>query len=168
GEEKEGGERGKGKGKVKQSGKRKAEDDELLEEVEKPLSKREMKRRAKKARMERAIEAGDEKDKMAGASVKAKADSDVATHAFSNPSTRFPGPTHNYRNPDRLHELILGVLGSVTITEGNTPGWDVAVVATSAVTGLIDEDAIAVLSAETDPLEDDTATLFAAVAEAIV
>ncbi|KAL9025248.1 MAG: hypothetical protein Q9196_005893, partial [Gyalolechia fulgens] len=61
------------------NGKRKAEDDEMGEEGEKPLSKREMKRRAKKARMERAIEAGDEKNQDGWASVKAKTDVDITT-----------------------------------------------------------------------------------------
>ncbi|KAL8932963.1 MAG: hypothetical protein Q9216_006588 [Gyalolechia sp. 2 TL-2023] len=168
GEEKEGGEDGKGKGKMKQNGKRKAEDDEQREEVEKPLSKREMKRRAKKARMERAMEAGDEKDKLAGASVKAATDVNVAMIDEKDDGALFLGPAHNHRESDRWHKLILGGLGSVTIMEGNTPGGDVAFAAALAEIGLVDEDAIAVLSAETDPLDDDTATLFATLAEAIV
>ncbi|KAI4190914.1 MAG: hypothetical protein L6R41_000515 [Letrouitia leprolyta] len=138
-EKKEGGNEEKEKNNAKQSRKRKAEDDDRGEEVEKPLSKREMKRRAKKARMERALEVDDEEDKITGTSVEA------------NTGAR-----------------LVGGAGSVTITEGNTPDWDVIVVATSVATGIIDEDIITVLSSEIDPLEDDTATLFATLAEVTV
>lgn len=54
------------------------------------------------------------------------------------------------------------------MTEGSTPDWDVDVVATLVETGFMDEDIIAILSSEIDPLEDGTATLFATLAEAIV
>lgn len=78
-EKKEGGNEEKEKNNAKQSRKRKAEDDDRGEEVEKPLSKREMKRRAKKARMERALEVDDEEDKITGTSVEANTGGNVAT-----------------------------------------------------------------------------------------
>ena len=64
--------------------------------------------------------------------------------------------------------LTVGVPGSVTITEGNIPDFDVAVAADSVVTRLVVEDAPAALLDWTDPLEYDAATLLAVLAEAIV
>ena len=73
--EKEFGGKGQGKGKGEQAlnGKRKAQDEvvEKMEE-EKPLSKREMKRRAKKARLERATEPCDDADMPATVTAVAK------------------------------------------------------------------------------------------------
>lgn len=84
GEDKKGGVEGKGKDQVKQSGKRKAEDNEMGEEVEKPLSKREMKRRKKKARMEMEIDAGDDNDNTTEASMKVNTDDKVTTNNEKN------------------------------------------------------------------------------------
>ncbi|KAL9602146.1 MAG: hypothetical protein Q9219_002010 [cf. Caloplaca sp. 3 TL-2023] len=72
-EKSEGGEKRKGLGKVGQGGKRKAEDEGAEEGEKQPLSKREMKRRAKKARMERGMLADDESNTTAGAFTKAGA-----------------------------------------------------------------------------------------------
>ncbi|KAL8842528.1 MAG: hypothetical protein Q9170_000482 [Blastenia crenularia] len=74
---KEMGEKGQGKGKMVQTGKRKANDDGVENEVEKPLSKREMKRRAKKARMERAMDVQDEKDNAARAPMEVEENDDT-------------------------------------------------------------------------------------------
>lgn len=62
-DEKEVSGKGKGSGKMLQNGKRKAEDDGLEKEAEKPLSKTQMRKRAKQAKIERAegIDDGTEK-----------------------------------------------------------------------------------------------------------
>ncbi|KAI4124012.1 MAG: hypothetical protein LQ338_005019 [Usnochroma carphineum] len=77
-EGKEGGGKDKGKGKAvqTQNGKRKAEDDGE-NEVQKPLSKREMKRRAKQAKMERTKGVEDETGKRVAESKDSKVEGDV-------------------------------------------------------------------------------------------
>ncbi|KAI4137600.1 MAG: hypothetical protein L6R39_007191 [Caloplaca ligustica] len=68
---------GKGKEHMRQSGKRKVEDDGLVKEIEKPLSKTQIRKRAKQARMEKANQVDDETDKVTGDPMEAQATGDV-------------------------------------------------------------------------------------------
>ncbi|KAL9606035.1 MAG: hypothetical protein Q9179_000768 [Wetmoreana sp. 5 TL-2023] len=176
-EDKEEGPKGIKKGKMVQNGKRKAEEsvERMAEVAEKPLSKRELKRRAKKARLEGAGEEVDGKDASIKISTDAKEHGDVGS---------IPRPTTTGTPTEVIKEYVLisnegscpsprwtwlpGTFGSVTMTDGSTPRTEVDTAAVIVVVVSVTKTTTSTPLAAREPVERDATTLFATLADAMV